>query len=143
MNIAPLASRSSRLNGSQKNELKVLIIDDDRKFTRLVKFALEARTSFEVRVENDPTVSLDAAYQFLPDIVIIEVVMPGMDGGDVLAQFHADPIFSETPVIMLTGIVLPEEVDENQGCIGGQFFMAKPVTVEELGRAIEFHARRQ
>lgn len=120
---------------------KVLIIDDEEAFTRIVKLTLEGRGGYEVCVENDPRQAIAAARKFWPDIVVLDVVMPQLDGGEVHAQFRADPVLKSIPVIFLTAIVRQKEVDESKGMIGGSFYLAKPVSADGLASAIEEHVR--
>jgi CheY-like chemotaxis protein len=120
---------------------KILIVDDEVAFTNVVKLTLEGKDDYEVCVENDSRQAIAAARKFLPDIVILDVVMPELDGGEVHTQFKADPILKRIPVIFLTAIVRQKEVDERKGMIGGSFYLAKPVSAEGLVIAIEEHLR--
>jgi len=120
---------------------KVLIIDDETTFTNIVKLTLEAKGGYEVCVENDPRNAINAARTFWPDIIILDVVMPELDGGEVHTQFQADPVLKNTPIIFLTAIVRKKEVDEHAGMIGGSFYLAKPVSADDLMAAIENHSR--
>ena len=120
---------------------KVLIIDDESAFTNIVKLTLEGKGTYEVQVENDPRNAIAAARKFWPDIIILDVVMPQLDGGEVHTQFRADPVLRHTPIIFLTAIVRQKEVDEHNGMIGGSFYLAKPVSADDLVAAIEQHSR--
>jgi CheY-like chemotaxis protein len=120
---------------------KVLIIDDEAAFTNIVKLTLEVKDDYEVCVENDPRMAIAAARKFRPDIVLLDVVMPGLDGGEVHTQFLADPLLKRIPIMFLTAIVRQKEVDERKGMIGGSFYIAKPVTADGLIDAIEEHTR--
>jgi CheY-like chemotaxis protein len=120
---------------------KVLIVDDEVAFTNVVKLTLEGKDDYDVCVENDSRLALVTARKFLPHIVILDVVMPELDGGEVHTQFMADPVLKRIPVIFLTAIVRQKEVDERNGMIGGSFYMAKPVSADALISAIEEHSR--
>ena len=120
---------------------KVLIIDDEAAFTNIVKLTLEGKDAYEVRVENDPRMAIATARKFWPDIIILDVVMPELDGGEVHTQLMADPILKRIPVIFLTAIVRQKEVDERKGMIGGSFYIAKPVSADGLINAIDEHIR--
>jgi len=120
---------------------KILIIDDEAAFTNIVKLTLEGKEDYEVCVENDSRQAIATARKFWPDIVILDVVMPELDGGEVHTQFLADPILKRIPIIFLTAIVRQKEVDERQGMIGGSFYIAKPVSADGLVSAIEEHIR--
>jgi DNA-binding response OmpR family regulator len=120
---------------------KVLIIDDEAAFTNIVKLTLEAKGIYEVCVENNSRQAITTARKFWPDIIILDVVMPDLDGGEVHTQFMADPVLKRTPIIFLTAIVRQKEVDETNGMIGGSFYLAKPVSADGLISAIEEHCR--
>jgi two-component system OmpR family response regulator len=120
---------------------KVLIIDDETAFTNIVKLTLEGKGSYEVEVVNDSRLAIAAARKFWPDIIILDVVMPELDGGEVHTQFTADPVLKHIPIIFLTAIVRKKEVDEHAGMIGGSFYLAKPVSADDLVHAIEQHSR--
>ena len=120
---------------------KVLMIDDEEAFTRIVKLTLEDRGDFEVSVENNPLDAIAAARKFWPDIIVLDVVMPQLDGGEVHAQFRAEPVLKNIPIIFLTAIVRQKEIDEQNGMIGGSFYLAKPVSAAELVSAIDRHIR--
>jgi CheY-like chemotaxis protein len=120
---------------------KVLIIDDEVAFTNIVKLTLEGKENYEVSVVNDPLTAIAAARKFWPDIIVLDVVMPELDGGEVHTKLKADPILKRIPIIFLTAIVRQKEVDEHQGMIGGSFYLAKPVSADGLIKAIEDHIR--
>jgi len=120
---------------------KVLIIDDEVAFTNIVKLTLEGKANYEVGIENDPRQAIATARKFWPDIIILDVVMPKLDGGEVHTQLMADPILKHIPIIFLTAIVRQKEVDEHKGMIGGSFYIAKPVSAAGLVSAIEEHIR--
>ena len=120
---------------------KVLIIDDEVAFTNIVKLTLEGKGNYEVSVVNDPLTAIAAARKFWPDIIVLDVVMPQLDGGEVHTKLRDDPILKRIPVIFLTAIVRQKEVDEHQGMIGGSFYLAKPVSADGLMKAIEDHIR--
>ena len=120
---------------------KVLIIDDEVAFTNIVKLTLEGKENYEVGVENDPRQAIATTRKFWPDIIVLDVVMPGLDGGEVHTQLMADPILKRIPIIFLTAIVRQKEVDEHKGMIGGSFYIAKPVSADGLIGAIEEHIR--
>jgi CheY-like chemotaxis protein len=84
---------------------KVLLIDDEEGFTRLLKMNLEKSGKYQVMVENNSMRAHSTARSFRPDVILLDVVMPGLDGGDLLARFNDDPDLHRVPVIMLTALV--------------------------------------
>jgi len=116
---------------------KVLLIDDEVDFTELLAENLE-ESGYEVTQINDPRQALNAARSFQPDICIIDLVMPGMDGGDVVSAIRSDFMLAKTPVLMLTALV--EENPDNPGGIqmnGGLPFISKTSGLEVILNAIK------
>jgi two-component system alkaline phosphatase synthesis response regulator PhoP len=116
---------------------RILIVDDSPSFTRVIKLTMEAEGNYEVWEENNARTAVETARKIDPDLILLDVIMPAMDGGDVLSQLREEPSLKRVPVIFLTASVRKGEVAGNHGMIGGNFFLAKPVTAEELIKCIE------
>ncbi len=112
---------------------RILLIDDERSFTRMLKLNLEETGAYEVREENRGKFGLAAARQFKPDLILLDVVMPDMSGGEVASQIGDDRTVKDTPIVFLTAAAKKED----EGMIAGRDFIAKPVTVEEVVDCIE------
>lgn len=122
---------------------KILIIDDEASFTRMVKLNLEKTGSFEVRTENRATAAVSAAREFRPDLILLDVIMPSMDGGDVAAHIQNDRHLKGTPIIFLTATVSQGEAGSGGLNSGGALFLAKPVSAEHLVAKINEHLAEQ
>ena len=116
---------------------KILIIDDEVAFTNIVKLTLELRVDYEIFAENNPLLAIATAETFKPDIILLDVIMPESDGGQLYMQFKANTFLRHIPIIFLTAIVRQEDVDPNNGMIGGRSYIAKPVSADGLVKAIE------
>ena len=116
---------------------KILVVDDESRITRMIKRNLEVTGNYEVETENSSIAAIATARRFDPDLVVLDVMMPDMDGGEVLAVIRDDPKLHHLPVIFLTAIVTQEEAGHQGKEIGGRFFLAKPVKTEDLVAAIE------
>jgi CheY-like chemotaxis protein len=116
---------------------RILVIDDEPSITRLLKLNLEQTELYEVREENDSTRALDAAREFKPDLVISDVMMPEVGGGEIAAQFREDPGLRRVPVIFLTAAVRKEELGGPEAVIAGRLYIAKPLDAKSLLAAIE------
>jgi CheY-like chemotaxis protein len=119
---------------------RILVVDDNRETTRLIKALLETKGGYVVLEENDPTRAHRAAQTFRPDVILLDIVMPEADGGDVAAQIQDDPALRGTPIIFLTALVTKAEA-RNSLEIQGHSFLAKPINIPELIEAIEQHLR--
>lgn len=117
---------------------RILLVDDEPAFTRIVKINLEATDLFEVRIENQSHRVLSAAHEFDPHIILLDIVMPGLDGGDVKQQLKQSPRLKNTPVIFVTALVQADDTHPGSVVQSGEDIMiAKPVRTEHLVKAIE------
>ena len=116
---------------------KILIIDDEESLSRAMKLNLEDTGDYEVRTENRGIKALNAVHEFLPDLVILDVIMPDMDGADVEKQFEKDEVAKKVPIIFLTAIATKDDTKDRGTMIGGRFVIAKPISIDKLIESIE------
>jgi len=121
-----------------KGKRRVLIIDDDANSTHLVKILLERSGPYQVLEENDATKAHETARSFKPDLILLDIIMPKIDGGELAAQIQADHELHNTPIIFLTALVTTDEA-KNGVHIEGHLAVAKPINIPELITAIERH----
>lgn len=122
---------------------RILVVDDDPMMTSLVTNNLEQTGLYEVRTENLGRRAIEAAREFRPDLILLDVMMPDMLGTEIAAQLQADPVLRTTKFIFLTGVVTKSEEKRSAGQIGGHTFVAKPFSAENLRRVVEDHLREQ
>jgi DNA-binding response OmpR family regulator len=118
---------------------KILVVDDEQNMTRMLKRNLEATGRYDVRTENSGAAGVTAAREFQPDLILLDVMMPGIDGGEVAAKIKEDKRLVNIPVVFLSAIVKKEETQPTGGNIGGLTFLAKPVKLDDLVTCIENH----
>jgi two-component system, OmpR family, alkaline phosphatase synthesis response regulator PhoP len=116
---------------------KILIVDDEVGHARLMTLMLKRMDRYQVMSELDSTLALQAVVKFKPHLVLLDWVMPNMDGEEVARQIRADSRVSETPILFLSAILRPSESRE----IAGFPAMAKPVEMHQLVEAIEEQLR--
>lgn len=117
---------------------RILIVDNDKNATHVVKILLEKTGRYLVFEENDPARAHQTARNFQPDLIFLEVVTRDRDGGEIAAEIRADSELQNTPIIFLTALVTRAEA--NNGLqIDGHPFLAKPIDIQELINAIEEH----
>jgi len=112
---------------------KIMVVDDDANLTRLLKRILEKKGDYEVVVENTSTQAAKRVLEIMPDLIVLDVVMPGKDGGEVQWEIRQNERTKRIPIIILTSMVTKAE----SGMIAGDKFVAKPVNVNELITDIE------
>jgi CheY-like chemotaxis protein len=115
---------------------RILIIDDSRDFTHGARIALERTGRYSVWEENEPARAHQTAHLVRPDLVLLDIVMPETDGGEVAARIESDPALHRTPVVFLTGLVTKAEARSGLQ-IHGHPFLAKPISIPELIAGIE------
>lgn len=118
---------------------RILIVDDEKATTRLLQMTLEQTGKYEVRAENDATQVLPVALEFHPDLIVLDVVMPDMDGGDVAAALKAEPALEKVPIVFLTATVRKSDVEAHGGVVGGYPFLAKPASTQAITEFIDKH----
>lgn len=116
---------------------RILLVDDEADFTRFLKTGLEKTGRYEVREENKGRQALAAAREFRPDLILLDVVMPDMDGSQVASQIKGEKSLKDTRIVFLTGIIEKEEAGPGATVIGGSRFIAKPVDLKDLITCIE------
>ena len=120
---------------------RILIVDDETSITRTMKVNLEHTGAYTVRTENQAAHALVAAHEFEPDLILLDVMMPDMDGGEVAAGIRADPALQRVPIVFLTALVDRKETGGQYLDSGGQTFVAKPAHLDSLIQCIEANTR--
>jgi adenylate cyclase len=124
INLKPLAVRSQRHRGC------VLIVDDEEQNRMLLRDPLEARDYEIVEAENGEQ-ALQRVGECLPDVILLDVMMPKMDGFEVCRRLKKDPKTAPIPVLMVTA--LSERADRMLGiAAGANDFLNKPVDLQDL-----------
>ena len=116
---------------------KILLVDDEVTFTKMTKLNLDRIGDYETHVVNDSRLAVATAKEIRPDIIFLDFMMPGLDGGDVATLLRDDPELSHIPVVFLTAIVSKEDTDSMGSQVGGNLFLAKPVKAQEMVDTIE------
>jgi CheY-like chemotaxis protein len=123
------------------SKTKVLIVDDDMAASRLLAMGLEKTGAFEVKVENSATQAFGRVREFRPNVILLDVCMPGADGGDVAFQIHDDPSLRLIPIIFLTSLISGHETSKAV-LRGGYEFLSKPASLGKVIESIDRHVGR-
>ena len=125
---------------SEQKPKKILVVDDESDVTDLLAYHLKAK-GFVVQAINDPNRSIGAARSFMPDLVILDVMMPELNGLQICRMLRADPTLNRVPIIFLTAKA--EENDRVQGLeIGADDYIPKPFSTKELILRVQTILRR-
>jgi len=120
---------------------KVLMIDDEERLCEVVKRGLELMGAFEVDFATSGKEGLSKARRWGPDVILLDIRMPKMDGLEVLRTLKAKYPLSEIPVIMLSAI-LDDSTKKECNYQYGEEYIEKPVDIAELKNRIEAVLRR-
>jgi CheY-like chemotaxis protein len=122
-----------------KSKPKVLIIGDDPRLAELLRFNLTKARLFEAFLETRPRHAVEAVRTFMPDLILLDVEMPGLYGGEAAEALAADPDLRWIPVLFVTSLLSKTETGCRPFHRGDQLFLAKLVepraligTVEEM-----------
>jgi PAS domain S-box-containing protein len=126
----------SQESSAGRQIIRVLIVDDEPSFCTMLKKRLELLGEYEAEFCTDAAEALNQAKQFEPDVILLDVTMPGLSGPEVAEQLQEDPATKDIPFIYLTGLVAREEVSRSNNLIGGNYFVAKPVELPDITRVI-------
>ena len=123
-----------------KIKQKVLVVDDEENIRMLVKFNLE-KAGYEVLEASDGNKAIETAVNSTPDIVILDLMLPGIDGLEVCRNLKRHPRTAALPIIMLTA--KSDEIDRVIGLeLGADDYMTKPFSQRELVARIKAVLRR-
>ena len=118
---------------------RILIVDDKPSDTLLVKLCLEQTNDYVVREENNARMAIAAAEKFRPHLILLDVRMPGMDGGELAANIQANPKLTAVPIVFLTSLVTKSEMAAGGGRGGKHPILAKPIVLSELIACLKQH----
>jgi DNA-binding response OmpR family regulator len=120
--------------------ISILVIEDDEIVARTIERCLRSG-EFRVRLANSGVEGLRAARREIPNLVILDVIMPGMDGYAVCREMRGDPVLSDVPILFLTARTKDE--DKITGfTAGADDYLGKPFNVDELILRIHAILRR-
>ncbi|MDB6153883.1 MAG: response regulator [Chthoniobacteraceae bacterium] len=107
---------------------KILVIDDDPKLSALLAFVLNRLGGYDVCEENRSFAALATAREFRPDVILLDVDMPGKDGGMVAGEIRRDASIAETPIVFVSSLITKSE----EGIRNGSHYLSKPVEPAHL-----------
>lgn len=115
---------------------RILLIDDEPQLTAIVREALEASGRYLIKEEHRSPRALHAARHFQPDLILLDVIMPDLDGREVAAQMRADPALQDVPIVFVTSLA-PDGIIGSVGYLGGYSFVAKPFRIADLVHCVD------
>jgi DNA-binding response OmpR family regulator len=114
----------------ERGSVRVLWADDDPMIRRVMAVNLEAE-GFDVRTVSDGDAAYDEAVRICPDVLVLDIMMPGRDGYEVLRALRLNPVTADVPVVLLSAKATDAEVWEGWKA-GADYYMTKPFDPSEL-----------
>jgi excisionase family DNA binding protein len=110
---------------------KALIVDDDEELVELIRDVLEADGRFDIRIANNGFEAGMTVKEYRPDIIVLDVMLPDINGKDVCELVRADATLDDTKIICISGMVEADKIGELLQS-GANEFLQKPFEVEHL-----------
>lgn len=120
---------------------KIVIIDDEANFCKLVKNNLEQTGEFVVAMALNARDGIALAKKIKPDLILMDIIMPEVDGGEAISWIKNDSVLRNTPVIFLSAIITEDDVSHSRGVISGYPVLSKTAKVDEVISCINDNIR--
>jgi CheY-like chemotaxis protein len=114
---------------------RALVVDDDPDFCVLMREMLKWR-GFEVSVAYSASDALNSLGRVQPEVMLVDIQMPEVDGLELIRRVRSDESFAKTPIIVITATAIRDMLLESRKA-GADFFLTKPVSFLELDQTID------
>jgi len=126
-----MRENSIPLDNLDSGKKKVLIVDDDAEIVELISDILSQDGRFEIRTASSGYEAGMATQQFRPDLILLDYMLPDVNGNVVCQTIRSNPEFESTRIIIVSGVIKQEEIDQLLKS-GAQDFIKKPFSISEL-----------
>jgi CheY-like chemotaxis protein len=116
---------------------RILVVDDELAFGEMIKMTLELTGRYKVWAVSSATQAPGVAKSFQPDLILLDCMMPGMDGGELAGLLESDPALKRTPVAFLTATVSAPETAASRCYKGVRTYLPKMLPLNDLIDFIE------
>jgi len=114
----------------------LLYIEDNPSNIGLMQGLIEALDGITLMTAEDPLIGLDLAAEHVPEVIVLDIDLPGMNGYQVLEKLKGDPVTAHIPVIALTAAAMPQDVERGLAA-GFTYYLTKPINVREFFARVE------
>ena len=125
----------SAVIGLQQHNKRILLVDDEPTSPKLLSALLEKR-GFETRSINDSRLALSTAQEFQPEVILLDISMPHVDGYEVARSIRREPHINETPIIAVTSLDHDEHKHQTAAA-GIEHQLTKPCDIRKLVELID------
>jgi CheY-like chemotaxis protein len=123
------------IDQQSQSQKEVLIVDDEQIVCELIEGLLQSRL-IKTKIVNDGFAAGQALGETIPDLVILDLHLPGIDGFEICKRIKQDPRLARTRILAITGFDSPENAQKILAC-GADKYLAKPFDIQELSKKIE------
>ncbi len=124
------------LDNLDSGKKKVLVVDDDAEIVELISDILSRDGRFEIKTASSGYEAGMATQQFRPDLILLDYMLPDVNGNVVCQTIRSNPEFENTRVIIVSGVIKQEEIDQLLRS-GAQDYLKKPFTIAELTEKVD------
>jgi two-component system, OmpR family, response regulator len=115
---------------------RIMVVDDEPSLSRLTRINLENAGGYVVCEVNRPLNAINAAREFKPELILMDVVMPMLDGGELAEKFRAHPEFAQVPIVFLTSTIASSETGGLGFVSHNERYLSKPIFLPTLLRTL-------
>lgn len=123
------------LDGFASGKTKVLVVDDDAEIVELISDVLAKDGRFEIKTASSGYTAGIATQQFRPDVILLDYMLPDVNGNIVCQTIRRNPEFEHIKIIIVSGVIKQDEIDQLLNA-GAQGFVKKPFSISELTNKI-------
>jgi CheY-like chemotaxis protein len=110
---------------------KILIVEDDQLLSNAYRLKF-SKVGHDVKMASDGELALQVLKDFKPDVIILDLIMPGKDGFTTLTEIKADPNLSDIPVVIASNLGQEEDIKKCMSAGAAGFFVKSNVSLEDL-----------
>jgi excisionase family DNA binding protein len=131
-----MRDNSIPLDNLDSGKKKVLIVDDDAEIVELISDILSRDGRFEIKTASSGYEAGMATQQFRPDLILLDYMLPDVNGNVVCQTIRSNPEFENTRIVIVSGVIKQDEIDQLLKS-GAQQFLKKPFSISELMEKID------
>jgi excisionase family DNA binding protein len=131
-----MRDNSIPLDNLDSGKKKVLVVDDDAEIVELISDILTRDGRFEIRTASSGYEAGMATQQFRPDLILLDYMLPDVNGNVVCQTIRSNPDFENTRIIIVSGVIKQEEIDQLLKS-GAEDFLKKPFSISELTEKVD------
>ncbi len=135
--VVPLRPKRTSYMATHTTNIRILVVDNEALMTKVVQKYLESTGGYTVRTENNSLLAGQAALEFAPDVILLDILMPGADGLTVKNQLKSHRKTRATPVIYISAMSCKPQVMGHLSKTENGYFLSKPFLRNDLLNALQ------